>query len=59
MTIANTDLAELLFKWRAKIDIEESIDEYCKFILENKEKFILEDTVKKENENVDKKGLIL
>jgi len=57
-SIADTSKTELCLNWKAKINLEDSIVKYCKYVDENRDKFITEDTCAKADEELKAKGLL-
>lgn len=55
--MADISLAKKLLGWEPKHNLVEDIKAYCKYVLYNKEKFMV-NTVKEEQENIIRKGLL-
>ena len=56
--VGNNNLAKVLLEWEPEIDINKGIDEYCQYVIENKEKFKKGNTVGEEQKNIEEKGLV-
>lgn len=54
---ADITKADRLLKWKPKYNLYDDIKRYCKFVIENKEKFSV-NTVKEEQVNLELRGLV-
>ena len=55
---ANISKIKQMYNWEPKIKLEDSIKEYCNFIIQNKKSFTTEDTCKQADEELKKRGLL-
>lgn len=55
---ANTSRARKLLGWKPNHELYDDIQQYCAYVLANRERFTFGNTIKDENENILKKGLV-